>query len=282
MNVNNNQAGKVSYVVFLIFIVLQALGPFAGLLLTNPSDVQRKDGIKVKLSIATKPLAELRTTARLFITRDFLLIVPLIGQAVYTEAVMFTFQSLWFSVRARALGSFLSAIVAMLAGNLLGAFLDYKRISLGGRARNAFIVLMVLQGVWWTWATILVTNYHKTQPTFDWADQGFGKGFALFLFWVAGFQLNYLYLYFLVGSLAKTEEETIRYASLLRGTESAWQAVSYGLSSVSIMGQVGSVYLNFGLWAISIPLAWIVVKEIGGSLGDRKALRECSTSEESS
>lgn len=268
--------------VFLIFIALQALGPFAGLLLNNPDQVQRKDGVKVKLSIATEPLAELKATARLFITRDFLLIVPFIGQAVYTEAVMFTFQSLWFSVRARALGSFLSAIVAMLAGNLLGAFLDFKRISLAGRARNAFIVLVTLQGAWWIWATVLVTDYHKTQPTFDWTDNGFGKGFALFLFWVAGFQLNYLYLYFLVGSLAKTEEETIRYASLLRGTESAWQAVSYGLSSVAIMGEVGSVYLNFGLWAVSFPLAWIVVKEIGGSLGDRKALREHTTGEERS
>lgn len=40
------------------------------------------------------------------------------------------------------------------------------------------------------------------------------------------------------------------------------------------MGQVGSIYLNFGLWAIALIPAWQVVREIGVSLGDRKALRE--------
>jgi ABC-type nickel/cobalt efflux system permease component RcnA len=113
---------------------------------------------------------------------------------VYTEAVMFTFESLWLSVRVRALGSLLSGIVAIIAGNLLGAFLDRKAWSLKTRARGAFIVILGLQGAWWIWATILVTDYHKSKPTFDWVDPGFGKTFALFLFWVVGFQLNYMYL----------------------------------------------------------------------------------------
>lgn len=75
--------------------------------------------------------------------------------------------------------------------------------------------------------------------------------------------------YFLIGSLAKNDAEIIRLAGLLRGTESAAQAVSYGLASVSIMGQVGSVYLNFSLWAVSLIPAWFVVKEIGVSIGLR-------------
>jgi len=33
------------------------------------------------------------------------------------------------------------------------------------------------------------------------------------------------------------------------------------------MGQVGGIYLNFGLWAISIVPAWFFVKEIGVSIG---------------
>lgn len=194
INAKNNKAGKVSYKVYLAFITLQALGPFAGLLLNKPSQVQRKDGVPVQLSIGNSNRAEIKAITKLFFSRSFLLIVPLIGQAVYTEAVMFTFQSLWFSVRARALGSFLSGIVAILAGNVLGAYLDYTKISLKARARGAFITLLTLQGAWWIWATIVATDFHKTQPTYDWLDAGFGKGFALFLFWVAGFQLNYMYL----------------------------------------------------------------------------------------
>lgn len=194
INAANNQAGKVSYHVYQAFIALQALGPLAGLLLTRPSKVQRKDGKTVDMSITNNVRKEMWLTTKLFFSRDFLLIVPLIGQGVYTEAVMFTFESLWFSVRARALGSFLSGIVAIVAGNVLGAFLDRTKWSLKGRARGAFFVILGLQGAWWIWATILVTDFHRTSPTYDWVDHGFGKAFALFLFWVAGFQLNYMYL----------------------------------------------------------------------------------------
>lgn len=194
VNAQNNRAGKVSYKVYLAFIALQALGPLAGLLVNKPSQVQRKDGVRVDLSIVNGSLRELQLTAKLFFRKEFILIVPLIGQGVYTEAVMFTYESLWFSVRARALGSFLSGIVAIIAGNLLGAFLDRPKMKLKTLARISFVTVLGLQGAWWIWATYLVTEFHKTRPTYDWVDPGFGRAFVLFLFWVAGFQLNYMYL----------------------------------------------------------------------------------------
>lgn len=243
LNAKNNKAGKVSYTVYLIFIALQASGPLVGLLTNKPSRVQRKDGVKVDMSITNGSWKEMKLTAQLFISKEFLLIVPLIGQGVYTEAVMFTYSSLWFSVRARALGSFLSGIVAIIAGNLLGAFLDRHKLSLKKRARWSFFTVLGLQGAWWIWATVLVTEFHRTKPTYDWDDAGFGRGFALFLLWVAGFQMNYLYLsvqmmvsvisweliiarYFVVSHIAKTPQEVVRIAGLLRGTESGWQAIS--------------------------------------------------------
>lgn len=189
-----NEAGKVSFHVYQAFIALQALGPVAGLLLNKPERVQRQDGVPVSMRITNSITKELRLTAKLFFSKNFLLIVPLIGQSVYAEAVMFTFESLWFSVRARALGSFLSGIVAIIGGNLLGAYLDHEKLSLKARARSSFITILTLQGGWWTWATILVTNFQQTSPIYDWVDAGFGKAFALFLFLVLGFQLNYLYL----------------------------------------------------------------------------------------
>ena len=194
LNADRNEAGKVSYIVYLIFIALQALGPFAGLLLNKPSQVQRTDGHPVQLEIVDSVASELKATAKLFLSRRFLPIVPLIAQAVYTEAVMFTFESLWLTVRARALGSFLSGVVAIISGNLLGLFLDQSKIRLKIRVRRAFLTILTLQGAWWIWAAILVTDFHETKPTYDWIDPGFGKVFALFLFWVIGFQLNYMFL----------------------------------------------------------------------------------------
>lgn len=51
--------------------------------------------------------------------------------------------------------------------------------------------------------------------------------------------------------------------------------MQYGVASISIMGQVGCVYLNFGLWGISLIPAWFVVKNIGTKYS--KAKREKST-----
>lgn len=134
------------------------------------------------------------------------------------------------------------------------------------------------------------SRYQPSGIVLDWTSDGFGKGFALYLFLVAGFQLNYLYLYFVVGNREPSCQETqsegclhvfsritvvsepqdvVRIAGLLRGTESAAQAVSYGLQSVQSFGTIGGSALNFGLWGLSLFPAWLVVREIGVTLEGR-------------
>lgn len=63
--------------------------------------------------------------------------------------------------------------------------------------------------------------------------------------------------------MAENEEEVIRFSALLRGTESAWQAVSYGLTSIPFFGEVGAIYINFGLWALGLFPAWLVLRHWG-------------------
>ncbi|KAI1391608.1 MFS general substrate transporter [Hypoxylon trugodes] len=263
LNVDRNQAGKVSYTVYIVFIALQASGTLVALLLNRPSKVQRPGGTPVQLTIFDNPWQEIKATTRTFLTRKFLFIVFWIGQGVYSEAVFFTYNALWFSVRARALGSFLSGIVAVICGNLLGLWLDQHHIPLKKRSRRAFVVIMVLQGAWWLWLTINVTEYRRTQPIFDWVDPGFGRAFGVFVFLVAGFQLNYNFSYFIISQISSSPQETIRLAALLRGTESAWQALSYGLNAVPIIASVGGPYINFGLWGVSILPAWLIIKDFG-------------------
>ncbi|KAJ7765402.1 major facilitator superfamily transporter [Mycena maculata] len=265
LDANDNHAGKVSYVVYLVFIAIQASGPLVAFFLNRPSQVERKDGKKVILSIVDHPWTEIRETSKDFLKPKFLLVVLWIGQSVFAEAVFFTYLSLWFTVRARALGSFLSGIVAVTAGNLLGQWLDRTKIPLKFRARTTFGTLVVLSGAWWLWATVLATGFRQTRPTYDWSSPGFGAAFGVYILLTIGFQTNYLFLYFMITNLAQDESEVIRYAALLRGTESAWQALSYGLTSVTVLGEVGGIYMNFGLWAVAIFPAWLVVREFGTS-----------------
>jgi MFS family permease len=268
LNFEKNEQGQVSYTVYLIFIALQALGPFVALLLNRPDQVQRGDGKKVELEIYDDVWAELRATTKTFLTPKFLLLVFWIGQGVYSEAVYYTYIALWFSVRARALGSFLSGFVAIIATNLLGGWLDQHGIALRKRARWAFVVIMVTQGAWWIWLTINVTEFNRSARIYDWADAGFGRAFGPFIFLVAGFQLNYNFSFFLIDQISESPQETIRLAALLRGTESAWQALSYGLNALPVFAAVGGTYFNFGIWAIAVLPAWLVVRQIGASKGN--------------
>ncbi|CAG7559762.1 unnamed protein product [Fusarium equiseti] len=263
LNADRNEAGKVSYKVYLIFIALQALGPFIAFLLNKPSKVQRSDGQKVDMSIHDHPLKEFKATTRTFLKKEFLLLIFWIGQGVYSESIFFTYIALWFSVRARALGSFISGIVAVIVSNLLGVWLDQGQITLKKRARWAYAVIMTLQGGWWIWLTVNVTKFNREGALYDWSDPGFGAAFGVFVFLVTGFQLNYNFAFFIIGEISTSPQETVRLSALLRGTESAWQALSYGLNALPIMATVGSAYVNFGLWAISIFPAWLVIRQLG-------------------
>lgn len=73
----------------------------------------------------------------------------------------------------------------------------------------------------------------------------------------------------MISHIANGESEVLRFAALLRGTESAWQAVSYGLTSLTIFAQVGGVYFNLVLWAFSIYPAWLVVRGFGSTTTKR-------------
>lgn len=87
MNSSRSEAGAVSYAVYIIFITLQALGPFSALLLNKPSKVQRSDGRRVVLKILSSTTNELKWMFKILISRKFLLLCPLIAQSVYSEAV---------------------------------------------------------------------------------------------------------------------------------------------------------------------------------------------------
>ncbi|KAF2625500.1 hypothetical protein BU25DRAFT_441304 [Macroventuria anomochaeta] len=203
------------------------LDPFVALLLNKPEKVPRPHEVPMKLQIYDNPWQEIK-------------------------AVYCTYIALWLSVRARSLGSILSSVVAIVVTNLLGAWLDTHSAALKKGARWAFGVIMITQGVWWIWLTINVTQYSRSATLYGWADEAFGRAFAPFIFLDADFQLNYNFAFFLVGQISTSPQKTIRLAAPLRGTESAWQALSYGLNAFPIFVTVGGTYFNFGLGAVAL------------------------------
>lgn len=62
------------------------------------------------------------------------------------------------------------------------------------------------------------------------------------------------YRYFVIGNLAESDEEVIRYAGLLRGTESAVQAVS--VSSYSFPRTIVTLLTIYHSMACQVYRSW--------------------------
>lgn len=68
LNATDSKAGSINPTVYLVFVALQAAGPFTSFLLPKPHRIQRRDGKAVQLYNKLSLLEEIKDTARLFIT----------------------------------------------------------------------------------------------------------------------------------------------------------------------------------------------------------------------
>jgi hypothetical protein len=189
LNISNDKAGSLSINTYLVFVVLQCLGPFVAALLSLPHQVQRKDATPVLMNLNPSVTAELQAMYKVLKTKKVLLLLPLIWQGTFSESLIGTYAADNFTVRSRALGSLLSAIVAALSCYLLGFFLDAQRWSINFRGKTAFIAIYAMQFSWWAWAIHTMNKYHYQKPTLDFGQEEWNKGFALYIMLQIGFNV---------------------------------------------------------------------------------------------
>lgn len=144
-----------------------------------------------------------------------------------------SYLSLYFSVRSRALASLVSALAQVLTTLVFGAFLDWTKLSSNRRARYGYLFMMSLIGGCWAWGTVVQIGYTQHKPSLDWDDAGFGRGWALYIFWSINFSLAYNYGFWLIGLMARDPKEVVRYMSVARAVEAAGQCIASGISSTS-------------------------------------------------
>ncbi|KAL1406847.1 hypothetical protein Q8F55_006256 [Vanrija albida] len=266
VNATRAEAGAINPKVYLVFIALQAAGAFVSFLLPRPHTIQRRDGRTVELYNGRTAWDEVRGTARLFVTREILLLlVPFFFCGVFPDSYVNTYMASYFTVRVRALGSFVAAWASVLLGNVVGAFLDLKRVSLRTRARGAFLWIMASAGAWWVWVVVLEADFPSAKAI-DWTSPLFGRTFAVYVLISANFQASFVYTFFICKAVSKTHENETRVVGLLRSVQSASFAVAYGTSSVKSFAHLGSAGLNFALWGVALVPTWLVVRRIGVDL----------------
>ncbi|GAA5926642.1 uncharacterized protein JCM15063_000329 [Sporobolomyces koalae] len=268
LNVKNAKGGSVSSSTYPVFIVLQAIAPFVGYLISNPSQVWRPDATPVRMEKRQTFRQEMRDLLHLVKRKEILLLFPIALYAQWCQAYAGTFATDVFSVRTRALGSFLLASTSVIANGVLGFFLDGKSLSKKFKARSSFLAIMSVLGGVWVWYTVLQLRYIHHPFKLDWTDgHRFGAAFALHLIFNCFYYLLQNELYWTISQVARGPTELLQLSSLLRGLESAGAACGFGVSARKTLPRTIPLGINFALWGISSIAAWFTVKDIGVKFG---------------
>ncbi|KAL3440268.1 major facilitator superfamily domain-containing protein [Aspergillus insuetus] len=279
-NYSGKSTGKLDWRTYLVFVALQCLAPFVGFLLSPPDKVARSDGHKVKTAEKVRTVQELKEVLKILIRKDFLLMLPFFFYVTFLLSYAGSYLTLYFSVRARALASLISALGQITANFFFGTFLDWQRLTLNQRARYSYIFMMALFGGTWIWGTVIQHEYGLNPPHLDWADSGFGRGWAFYILMQVNFALAYNYGYWLAGYVAKGPAEIIRLTSTVRAVEAAGGAVAAGISSTSAP-LIAALGVNFGLWGLAVIPTYFVARKVGlARQGDEDEGSDASTSKD--
>lgn len=278
INHKTNHKGKVGYQTYQGFIAIQCLGFFSGLLLSNPEKVQRDDGTSIQAPRGIAWRIEAVEMWRLIKSKPILLLTPLFWYFGFMQAYPGTYLATYFTVRSRALASFLSAVVGTLATWLGGSLVDLPWTkSRQTRAIYTYILIASLNSATWIWAVYIQNEYRHTLPVLDWGVQSsFGRGFGVYMLERIALGLVENYIYWCISNLSDSPGDQIRYSSLLRGIETAGVAVGFGVQAVPTI-LIATAAINFGFWFIAMPFGYYATLQVVRKFDELDKKREESS-----
>jgi hypothetical protein len=168
----------------------------------------------------------------------------------------------YFTVRSRALASFLTAIVGFLSNILTGLLLDLK-LPQSKNSRIIYVALAIFITASWTWNAIVQASFSSkpSSPTLD-LDSGFifNSAFAVYLLFKFFYEALQTYLYWLMGETKGEQKagDISRTTGILRSWESIGSTFAYVVGATH-WGNLYSIILAFVLWRVTIPFTLFAV-----------------------
>ncbi|WVW81539.1 hypothetical protein I302_103534 [Kwoniella bestiolae CBS 10118] len=231
-NYKTSGAGAVSAATYLIFLGFEASGPIWSFLLSPTKRVRRPDGTRIPTSKEITWKAELKALALHFKhPRTWLMAIPSFYSFFFLGTYS-TFLATHFSVRSRALASFLGPTGAVLTALLYGRFLDSRRFSQKTKIWGGMAMVLIPQLASFIWVGIEWNKYPgKVALDYDlsrstWAAAYLGQ----LLMHCSGFCFQ-VYLYWILATFSNDLKAASRIGGTFRAFECAGQATSFGLVS---------------------------------------------------
>ncbi|CEN60815.1 Putative Duf895 domain protein membrane protein [Aspergillus calidoustus] len=263
LNVHTAQAGKVSYTTYLGLVAISSLGaPFA-LLLSQPQKVVRTNRTKIPYMKKTTFKIEARAIWKQLRNKYMLLLIPVFLAGQFGTTYQGNYLTSYFTVRARALASFLTAVVGASANILTGIVLDLNQFSRQTRSRGVYIFVLIFVTASWTWVAVTQTELsRKTDPpALDLGDgHFFNQAFTVYLFFKFFYEVLQTYIYWLMAEIkgAQADGDIARTTGILRSWESIGSTIAYAVGATH-WPNLNQMILGFALWGFTIPFTLLAV-----------------------
>ena len=178
----------------------------------------------------------------------------------------------YFTVRSRALASFLTAIIGALANILTGLVLDIKSFPRLTKSKAVYVFVLATVTGSWIWMAVIQVRLSSMSeaPSFDIGDGAFfNSAFAVYLCFKFFYEILQTYVYWLMAEIkgAQGDGDIARTTGILRSWESIGSTIAYAVGATHWPNQ-NQMILGFALWAFTVPFTLLAVFgnwNVGGS-----------------
>ncbi|WWC73889.1 uncharacterized protein I206_107861 [Kwoniella pini CBS 10737] len=248
------QEGGVTPDTYIIFLIIECLAiPFA-LLISPLEHVVRSDGTKIRVSEQVGTKQEFKLIKKTWMSKLILLSAVWAFWSFFYGGSWSTYLGLYFSVRARALSSFISPFFCIVGCFGLGFVLDLKSLSQRRRAQVGLFTVVILNAAVYVWSIVIQVRFDKNDPgAIDWTDSNYAVSFLPYFFIQTTGPLSQSYMYWLLSSFATDAQSNVRNGAAFRCMEAIGQAVAYGMNSKTGESPLVGFCVTFGLMALALP-----------------------------
>lgn len=260
-NFPNIHGPTIATNTFLVFIAIEACGLPISLLISPSEKVRRQDGTSITMSPPLPWREEFKIVWRTFLQPRSLWLSPYFFYSFFYGAVLGTYLTLNFDVRARALSSLLVPIAIVVFVFSFGLLLDYKRWTQPRRAKVAFLVVTIPTAVSFIWLMVNQVDHNKHgHKKLDWTSPGWANAYVPFLIMqISGYQCQ-TFIYWLISCHSDDINTNARAAGIFRAIEASGQAISYGLNS-RVKTNIPPLAINLALFLLSVPGCMVVIAQ---------------------
>ncbi|EKG10560.1 hypothetical protein MPH_12418 [Macrophomina phaseolina MS6] len=258
------------------------LGLPLAFLISPPEKVIYRDGRKIEDPTKNKTvLKEFRQWWKLLKTKQFYLLIPILVGFNWNGTYQGIYLTNYFSVRARTLGALMSGIAATAANIFWGWFYDLKVFSRPTLAKITWIIFSVVMLGLFGWQVANEKLYADANPkvTLDWAQPGFGRGFAVNVLFRFMNESHYMFVYWILGTFFDDMNTLTLAVGLMRSFESIGSCLSFGVGAAKVDPMVNLI-IAFVMFGITIPSTFAAVLLVPERPADLRKLEEIESSPE--